>query len=520
METKRGFLHKVGISGGPQALYHAMRGLDLFATSEAETPPELTGRGDGVRVIILGAGIGGLAAAIELRKAGYECTILEPRHRPGGRCWSVRRNTELHEVLGAHQVCEFDEGFYYNPGPSRLPGEHRGVLHYCRTLGVELEIEVNASQRPYFYAENAGPLSGNPVRQQPVLVDLRGYTAELLAKVDPALLDEELTAEEQERLVAYLSIYGELSPDLVYRGSTARGYEENPGVAMQQGTTAAPFDLDALLRSGFWQYYAGVWTNDWQMTMLTPAGGMDAITDAMAGELAGVIQYRSQVTAIERTKAGVRILFDDLQSGESGAIEGDICICNIPLSVLAYIPADLPFGMAQAVKNVSYMSGIRMGLQFARRFWEEDDGIYGGITWTDGTIRQIIYPSVNFLSSKGVLTAAYTFGTRSWALSALTPEKRIEVALRDGEEIHPAYRTAYENGFSVAWNLVPHSLGCFATYTSTMRKTIYPQLRQTDGYIYLVGEHMSYLNGWLEGAVLSAWQTVEEVHARVQEMVR
>lgn len=522
MQTKGEFLSEVGAVGGTHALYHAMRGLNLFAPSSATAPPALEGRGDGVHVIVLGAGIGGLTAALELRKAGYACTVLEPRQRPGGRCWTVRRDGELHEVLGSHQRCEFDEGFYYNPGPSRIPGEHRAVLHYCRTLGVEMEIEVNASQRPYFYTEGAGPLSDRRLRQQPVLTDLRGYTAELLAKVDQSLLTETLTVEEQEMLVEYLRVYGDLSPDLVYRGAATRGYAEAPGAGTQAGTIAAPFDLDALLHSGFWQYYAGVWTNDWQMTMLSPTAGIQAITDAMAEELDAEIRYGTKVTAIERTENGVRVLYDEVQpngnvEGESSALEGGICICNIPLSVLAYIPADLPSGMAQAINNVSYMSGIRMGLQFSRRFWEEDDGIYGGISWTNGTIRQIIYPSVNFQGAKGVLTAAYSFGTRNWALSALTPEKRIEVALRDGEQLHPGYREHYENGFSVAWNLVPHNLGCFATYTPAMRKTIYPQLRETDGYIYLVGEHMSYLTGWLEGAVLSAWRTVEDLHNRVQE---
>jgi len=46
-------------------------------------------------VAIIGAGPAGLAAAYELGKAGYHCTILEARDRAGGRNWTVRRGSEI-----------------------------------------------------------------------------------------------------------------------------------------------------------------------------------------------------------------------------------------------------------------------------------------------------------------------------------------------------------------------------------------------------------------------------------------
>jgi monoamine oxidase len=60
-------------------------------------------------VLILGAGIAGMCAAYELERLGYRCTILEARHRTGGRCYSIRRGNTVEET-GQKQICEFDHG--------------------------------------------------------------------------------------------------------------------------------------------------------------------------------------------------------------------------------------------------------------------------------------------------------------------------------------------------------------------------------------------------------------------------
>ena len=55
---------------------------------------------------------------------------------------------------------------------------------------------------------------------------------------------------------------------------------------------------------------------------------------------------------------------------------------------------------------------VKVGLQFKRRFWEEDEQIYGGITYTDLPIGQISYPSSGFFGDgKGVLLGAYIWGS-------------------------------------------------------------------------------------------------------------
>ncbi len=77
---------------------------------------------------MLGAGISGLTVGYELGKLDYDYRILEARDFVGGLCWSVSRGAEHTEVGGERQVCQFDEGQYFNAGAWRIPHADKGVL--------------------------------------------------------------------------------------------------------------------------------------------------------------------------------------------------------------------------------------------------------------------------------------------------------------------------------------------------------------------------------------------------------
>jgi monoamine oxidase len=159
--TRRRFLEAVGLAGGSAAVYETMTALGLIHVPEAWAgPPQLPpGSGTGKKVIILGAGIGGLTAAYELSRANYKCQIIELTERAGGRNHTARRGTTLVEKQESgntlKQVCKFDEGLYLNLGPGRLPYHHRRVLHYCHELGVKLEIYVMETMANLFQRDDA-----------------------------------------------------------------------------------------------------------------------------------------------------------------------------------------------------------------------------------------------------------------------------------------------------------------------------------------------------------------------------
>ena len=133
------------------------------------------------KVLILGAGVAGLAAAYELEKLGFTPLILEAAGKPGGRCITIRGGDEVVETNGHRQTCRFDEGQYFDPGPSRFPFWHI-TMDYCRELGVPVAPFVGQNENAFYLSDRGGSLSGQRVRIREAKTDLRGYTAELLAK--------------------------------------------------------------------------------------------------------------------------------------------------------------------------------------------------------------------------------------------------------------------------------------------------------------------------------------------------
>jgi monoamine oxidase len=511
MRTRRDFIERVAACGGSATA--AMLALDLFAPADASPPLTLQGSGNGTRVVILGAGVAGLCAAYELGKAGYACTVLEARARPGGRVWTVRGGDRHVESDGTVQTAAFESGTYLNPGPARVP-QHHVTMDYYREFGVAVEQFGNVNMNAYYYSSTAPP-EMQRIRMREAKFAIAGYTAELLAKaVSQSALDTPLTRDDKAKLLDFLASSGGLDKNYAYVNDGEGGYTELPAAGDHPGIPADPLDLMPLIRSGFGGFLKPERALDQQPTMFQPVGGIDALPRAFAARLRDRVHYNAAVTEIRKTANGVRIAYTS--GGTVTAIEGAYCICTIPLPVLRTIPADFSAPFVASIQRVAYMDSAKVGLSFKRRFWEEDDRIMSGITRTDQTISQIWYPSYGYFGPGGVLTGAYATGQAARTIGDLTPPERTELALRQGMAVHPQYADEFRSGFSVAWQKTPHNMGAWVAWSDDTRKNDYPVLSQPDDHIYLAGEHMSYINAWQAGALESARDVVRRLHARVR----
>ncbi len=524
--TRREFIARAAQAGGYGAAFMTMYSLGLLGIAEVEQQkgfplPPSTGRG--TKVLILGAGIAGLVSAYEMRRAGFDCTVLEARERPGGRNWTLRRGSKLAFNDGTSQDCTFDAGNYFNCGPARLPSVHKTMLGYCNELGVALEVEVNTSRNTMLQNDNV--FGGKPIRQAQAINDIRGHVAELLAKcVNQGALDQAFTPDDHAMVMEFLKSYGDLKSDYQYRGSTRSGDQQDPGAADQIEIPRAPLSMPDLLRSKFYQPMLFEELRDMQATMFQPVGGMDRIPYAFADSLGKMVRYNSPITEIRKTTNGVRVSYREGESGPVRSIEASYCICALPLSILRTIPNDFAPRVKSALEQVTYDSAYKIAWE-SRRFWEQDgDEIYGGISFlTTGPISVVWYPSAKLMSKRGVLIAGYA--VENWTDFGKLPSNEAKIAASRAavEKLHPGKAKELEKPLYMSWGKVPYNLGSWVSrgpnYNSdeTYFNGPYREFIVPDDRIYFAGDHCSRIIGWQEGAALAAQRTILMIVSRVNE---
>jgi monoamine oxidase len=530
--SRREFLTRIGIAGGATAMFGAMDALGLAASPAnaqpvdfeplrpSDLPPATTRGGRAPSVVVLGAGIAGLACAYELGKAGHDVTVLEANERPGGRNWTARRGTEVVELDGTRQRCDLADGQYMNLGPARIP-QHHVTLDYCRELGVPIEVFTNANADAYYYQEGStaafGPLANTPVRHRRAKADVHGHVSELLAKaLDQGALAGELSSSDTERLHEYLRSFGGLNASDAYTGSSRAGYVDGelPGAGMQAGTPLPPLDRSSLLQARLGNYFAFEFGWNQAMLMYQPVGGMDRIAVALADAVRRrrTITYGAEVVDLRTTTAGVDVVYR--QRGRERLVQAEYCVATIPPQILRRIPSNLSSEVTTALGDANPANAGKIGLQYGRRFWEEDEGIYGGITNTNIDVSTIWYPSDGYLSSKGVVVGYYNFGGNANAYGARTPAQRRERAIAQGCKIHGDPYAEVETALSIDWSRTPHAEGAWVGWSSG-RGPRYQRLLEPDGNVFFAGDHLSHYIAWQAGAFESARATVNALHERV-----
>lgn len=510
--SRRNFLMRVGQAGGYSAAFATMQSLGLMPMKGALAEPiaAAAGSGKGVKVVVLGAGIGGLVSAYELKKLGYDVTLLEARERPGGRNWTGRNGTQVKFVDGTTQTINWEEGNYQNLGPARLPSTHWTMLGYCRELGVPMEVEINTTRSSLLQNDKAN--GGVAVPQRKAINDTRGHVSELLNKcLAQGALDTELTKEDRERMTAFLKVYGPLDKNGAYVGSDRAGYKTPPGAGMQVPVVDAPMDMHMLLDESFWNgmLYEEAW--DWQATMMQPVGGMDRIPYAFAKALGSIVKYGSPVTGIKKTTSGVQVSFT--QGGSEKVIDAAYCICAMPFSMLKKIPHDLSPEFKKVVDESTMAGSYKIAWE-SRRFWEQDYNIYGGLSFAMQGPSPVWYPSSRLMHPTGVLVSGYT-EEQGTPFFNLTMEEKFAVSRGTIEKLHPGHGKELKNPVFCGWKRVEWNEGSWIrSYGGG--PSGYDVMIQADGPIYFAGDTISHIVGWQEGAALSARRAVSMIGDKVK----
>jgi monoamine oxidase len=524
--TRRGLLNAMASLGGAGAAYETLVLLDFL-----KPPPAMAAglalpsdAGKGRTVAILGAGVGGLCAAYELDRAGYDVVILEASNRIGGRNLTLRRGDVLKEMHTAAQVCQFDEGLYLNVGPGRIAHHHLHVIDYCRRFGVTLQPYIFTSRANRAHSGHVG--NGRTWQMRQLVHDLHGQIAELLSKcVSTQGIDLPLTKTDIEKFQDLLMNFGGLTKSVQagttsysYKNQTGRGgFARSHGVGNKPMVGLSPLKLDEILQSELWNDF--IFRDSeimWQASLLEPTGGMDHFVKAFArqpltqksGTIDALVRLNAKVTAIDVGDDRVTVAYDD--GGTARTLAANYCISTIPMPIFKNLKTNLPTAYMSAARNLPVEASGKVGWQ-AERFWETRDQIYGGISWTTDTIRQIWYPSWGFLSQKGMLTGAYMYGKIAEAFNARPVEERLHIAREQGERLHEGFSKYVEHGIAIGWDRMEHFGFAWSDETDPAFGDNAEMLATPQGRFHQAGDQITFWSGWQEGAIISAWEAVKSI---------
>ena len=525
--TRRSLLAGMAKLGGAGAVYETLAVWDFLkpASAQAASLSLSKDSGKGKTVVILGAGVSGLCASYELDRAGYDCVILEPQRRAGGRSLTLRRGDVFQEMNQGAQACEFDEGLYLNAGPGRIPHHHVNLIDYCRRFGVALQPYIFASRANVVHSSTLG--NGRTVQVREALYSLQGHVAELLDKCmrKPDLnlpVSGDDLAKLQEMLVQFGDLTSVPGKGYAYQNQSGRAGLASPAGVATPAKPISPMKLEEILRSRVWDDRifrdADIY---WQTSLMEPVGGMDQFWKGFmrqplarqSGTLEGLIRYGAKATGIDVAADKVSVRYDD--AGNARTLEADYCVCTIPVPVFAKLKTNLPPAFMAAAANTKPMAAGKVGWQ-AERFWETEAQIYGGISWTTDTIDQIWYPSSGYLSAKGTLTGGYMRGKQAIDFNRKSVADRLTIAREQGERLHPGYAKYVERGVAIGWENMEHQLGGWANEDDVNFAANSKVLSQPQGRFHMAGDQITFLSGWQEGALVAAHHAVNNIDRQVR----
>lgn len=433
----------------------------LAATFGAPVPVVAAGA---PRVIVVGAGVSGLAAARHLADAGCAVIVLEARDRTGGRLHTDRS-------LGA----PVEMGANWIHGIERNP-----ITALAKSVGAKTLVTDSDDLMEIFRP------GGKPVPDRELDAAEARY-ARVLQKID-----DEITRDADLSLRAAL----EARDPAIFRdpllGFVMTDETESDIGAPADGISAYWFDEDAAF--------------DGPEVILPD--GYDAILAPLARGLD--IRLGTPVTRLIRHTAGVKA------ETAGGMLEADFAICSVPLGALkagrvAFDPP-LPAAHRTAIERIGVGTVTRASIAFSEAFWPKTPHFFGHVAATRG--RWPLVLNHKALTGRNILTAIAT-GPYAATVDGMTPDAAkadLLAALADLFGRQPPQST----GFVVSnWSRDPFAGGAYSVVAPGSTPDDFTALAAgIDGRLFLTGEHTDFAyHATVHGAFLSGQRTAKAIVA-------
>ncbi|WP_197289396.1 flavin monoamine oxidase family protein [Saccharothrix sp. NRRL B-16348] len=453
------------------------------------------------RIVVVGAGMAGLTAAMLLKEAGHEVTILEGQNRLGGRILT-------HRGFAGDMYGEF--------GAMRFPQQHPLVSWL-----IEEKFKLATRPFPMYDEDTFVFLQGKGVRRRDFSADQFSFDLQrgeadraphdlLRHTVQPLIdiMEQEDEAKAWHRLLTDYDRY------------TLLGYLKERGLSDGALAMLGPlFNLEGRyhfsLVEWFSHFYEDVFGH-----LVYIVDGADSLPRAFETLLMDDIRLGALVHGVDQDDSGVRVHY---RAGRrTQTIEADECIVTVPFASLRHMEIQgLDPDKWYAIRNTYYGRAHKLFMQFSERWWETAYGITHGLTVTDLAIRNIVYPPAgqDTRFRKGVMIASYCWEQDSMPYTPLAGEESVMQALEDLVKIHPEARDTFEFGVYKDWALDWFACGIGPLFRAfEMSETFYEDVIRPVNRVWFANDACDRRHRrWVEGALKAAVKNAYAIHEGLRD---
>jgi monoamine oxidase len=456
-------------------------------------------RGAGVTIAVVGAGLAGLTAAYELKKAGHIADVFEGNTRIGGRCWTSRG--------------DFANGQIAEHGGELIDTTHYAIRKLAATLGLKLD-NVFAAIPPgttSLYRFNGKPYTtAQATKDFDKIYNVLKSQSKAIGNFD---FRHSTAAAKKYDAMSISQWIGKYVPggrasqfgQLIENAFT----EENSADADQQSALNMIQTISEDPKKGFDLYY----TDSNQHYHVR--GGNDQIPTLLTHALDGRVVTGMALIAIRRLSDGRFALTFARDRGTVTHIY-DRVVMAIPFSVMR-VAVDFRHAGFRPLKETAIRTlpmgvAVKFQMQFNKRVWYER-GCSGEIrlkasgfqtTWDVTRAQPGDTGIFNFWSG----------GTQALVAGEIDNPTLAGLVTKEAGVILPGLGAAW-NGMMIknAWQLNPWSYGSYCVYPPGYQTTVVGVEALPEGNCFFAGEHTAVQNGFLNAAVETGQRAARQVIA-------
>ncbi|MBV9715891.1 MAG: flavin monoamine oxidase family protein [Solirubrobacterales bacterium] len=441
-------------------------------------------------VVVVGAGLAGLTAAVDLVHSGHSVAVLEARNRVGGRT--------LNHPVGLGEVVEVG-GQWVGPGQDRILARARELhIRTFKTYTTGAQILDFAGAQSHF----SGLIPPLPEPDAGDFAALLGRLIALQGTIDRATpwRSEDASGLDAQTLETFKE-----------QNSSTRGARFLLDLAVKAVFAAEPRDLSLLhalfyLSAGRGILYLTGTAGDAQDSRFH--GGSQLVSLRLAQRLGGRVTLNAPVRRIAQDGSGVTVTSD------AGSWRAQRVVVAVPPTLagrIDYEPA-LRDGLLQRFPQGS---AIKYEAVYRQPFWR-GEGL-SGYANSDRPPIHFTYDNSPPSGRPGVLLGS-AVGADARRLGALPARMRYREVLAAFARLFGARAARPVSLIEQNWSQEPWTRGCYAGYLPPGAWSDFGSAwRASVGRIHWAGTETSEVfNGYMDGAVRSGERAAREVSRQVR----